>query len=129
MLPQQTHDASDPTVFVVDDDDAVLNSLRFALEIEGYRVRLFPSDQALLHEADFPDTGCLVIDLRLPERDGLAALAELRARGVTLPAILITTDPSEMTRKRAASAGVAIVEKPIFGNGLVDTIRAAIGNA
>jgi FixJ family two-component response regulator len=129
MAPHQSSGDRDPTVLLVDDDDAVLNSLRFALEIEGYKVRLYPSDRELLREPRFPETGCLVIDLRLPERDGLVALAELRERGMTLPAILITTDPSDAVRRRAADAGVAIVEKPILGNGLVDTIRAMVSAA
>ncbi len=116
-------------VFVVDDDDAVLNSLRFTLEIEGYAVRLFSSDKALLDEPVLPDSGCLVLDLKLPDRDGLAVLAELRGRGVTMPAILITSVPTESIRRRAAEAGVPIVEKPIFGNGLIDTIRAAFSAA
>ena len=131
MLPVKTLDVHplERTVFVVDDDAAVLNSLRFALEVEGFRVQLYASDEALLREPTFPDTGCLVIDFRLPERDGLIALAALRARGVRLPAILITSDPSPLTRRRAASAGVVIVEKPILGNGLIDTIRRATGTA
>lgn len=121
--------ANPRTVFVVDDDEAVLNSLRFALEIEGFAVHLFASEKALLREPAFPAAGCLVIDFRLPDRDGLNALAELRARGVNLPAILITSDPSDWTRKRAAKAGVVIVEKPILGNALVDTIRQATSAA
>ena len=75
------------------------------------------------------DSGCLVLDLKLPDRDGLAVLAELRSRGVTMPAILITSAPTESIRRRAAAARVPIVEKPIFGNGLIDTIRAAFSAA
>ena len=116
-------------VFVVDDDEAVLNSLRFALEIEGFEVRLFHSGGELLRQATFPKSGCLVLDYKLPEGDGLQALAVLRRRGVSLPAILITSHPSEGIRGRAAAAGVVIVEKPLLGNALIEAIRRAVNQA
>lgn len=115
------------TVFVVDDDEAVLNSLRFALEIEGFKVRLFRSCGELLGQATFPNSGCLVLDYNLPDGDGLQALAILRERGVSLAAILITTHPSEGVRRRAAAAAVLIVEKPLLGNALTEAITRAIG--
>ena len=119
--------AAPPTVFVVDDDEAVLNSLRFALEIEGFRVRLFRSGGELLRHTDFPKSGCLILDYKLPHADGLQVLAVLRRRNVGLNAILITSDPSEKVRQRAAAAGVPIVEKPLLGNALGEAIRRATG--
>jgi FixJ family two-component response regulator len=125
LLPVET--APERTVLVVDDDPAVRNSLRFALEIDGYRVRAFQSDTDLLHLDDLPQAACLVVDYNLPGANGLDLLAAMRARGYTSPAILITSHPPAGVRRRAAAAGVPIVEKPLLGDALIDAIHAAVG--
>src|SRR5215467_5855821 len=64
-----------PVVLVIDDDLAVRNSLKFALEIEGFCVRVYPSGAELLDETDMPDRGCLVADYHLQGMNGLELLA------------------------------------------------------
>lgn len=115
-----------PILLVVDDDAAVRHSLKFSLEIEGFDVRLYPDAGALLKEPSLPSFGCLMIDYYLPDMSGLELLARLRGRGATLPAFLITGHPSIALRQRAKEAGVTTLEKPLFGNGLVETIRSAL---
>ena len=66
---------------------------------------------------------CLAIDQNMPGTDGLDLVAQLRARDVAMPAILITSYPTVLLRDRAARAGVAIVEKPFLGTVLVDRLR------
>ena len=113
-------------VLVVDDDVAVLNSIKFSLEVEGYEVVASLDGLDLFEGGATPAvTGCLVIDYELPRGNGLDLLNRLRERGVAWPAILITTDPDESVRRRAAKAGVPIVEKPLLGNALVEAIGAA----
>lgn len=119
-------DSTKPIIFVVDDDPAVRNSLKFALELEGYRVRLCADASALLGAADLPRSQCLVIDLKLPGTDGLDLLDELRRRNITAPAVLITSHPSRNVRERAARGGIPIIEKPLLGNALSDSIRHAV---
>lgn len=124
------HPLADPpageTVLIVDDDPAVRNSLRFSLEIDGYRVRLFHSDKDVLDLDEFPQSACLVIDYNLPGSNGLDLIAAMRARGYRSPAILITSHPAIGVRQRAAAAGVPIVEKPLLGDALIEAIHAAV---
>jgi FixJ family two-component response regulator len=110
-------------VLVIDDDPAVRNSLKFALEIEGFSVRVYRTGAELLDEKDMPLSGCLVADYNLPGMNGLDLLALLRERNVKLPAILITTHPTAMIRNRAALAGVCVIEKPLLTDTLFQCIR------
>ncbi len=115
-----------PLVFVVDDDLAVRRSLEFALDLEGFEVETYESGEALLLRESPDTTACLVLDERLPGITGLGAIAQLRQRGVTHPAILITTHPGPTLRDAAARAGVPILEKPVLGDTLVAAINAAL---
>jgi len=118
--------AAAPTVLIVDDDAAVLGSLQFSLELDGYRVRAYADGAALLADAALPSSGCLVIDFHIPGDDGLAVIDRLRSRRVMMPALLITTAPPDALVRRAAVAGVPIIEKPLFGPALANAIRAAL---
>lgn len=113
-------------VFVVDDDSAVLASLKFALEVEGVPVEVFRSPDELLARPLAASPACLVVDYRLPGVDGVELVSRLRARGVEAPALLITTDPPPHVRQKAAEAGLTIVEKPLLGNALADAIRSIV---
>jgi len=116
----------DRIVVLLDDDAAVLSSLSFALEVEGFLVQAYQDAAELLAAVDAQDAACLVLDFYLGRTDGLDVLELLRARGVSAPAILITTNPSAMLRSRARQAGAALIEKPLLGNTLLDAIRAAM---
>ena len=113
-------------VVVVDDDEAVRNSLRFSLVIEGFSVRAFSSGQQLLAEASLPAGDCFVVDQNMPDMTGLDLISTLRARDLTAPAILITSHPSAAVRDRAAAAGVAIVEKPFLDFTLLNSVRRSL---
>ena len=109
-------------VAVVDDDPAVRSSLKFSLELEGFSVCIYGSASELL-ETGLNDADCLVIDQRMPAISGMELIAKLRAQNISTPAVLIVSQPNAAVSDRAARIGIPIVEKPFFGNVLVDKIR------
>ncbi|MGE0830065.1 MAG: response regulator [Hyphomonadaceae bacterium] len=112
----------------VDDDAAVLNALRFAFETEGYVVHACRDGQSLLDAPPLERRTCLILDEGLRGGSGLDLLMRLRTCGVTAPAILIATHPRDATRRRAAEAGVEIVEKPLLGDLLARKVRQALSD-
>jgi FixJ family two-component response regulator len=114
------------TVLIVDDDPAVRGSLEFCLKIEGYNVRTYACGADLLDDPNVPVSGCLVIDYHLPDMTGLELLAELRRCKSNLPAILITSNPSNLVRARTITAGAVMIEKPLLTETLFEGIRTAM---
>ena len=123
MTPQSMPAVTTPVVAVVDDDPAVCNSLKFSLELEGFKVRTYGGGGELLRASDLSACDCFVIDQKMPRMSGLDLIAKLRDQRLAAPAILIISEPSAALSARAAKANVPIVEKPFLGNMLVDRIR------
>jgi FixJ family two-component response regulator len=116
-----------PIILVIEDDDAVRRSLKFALELEGLEVHLYESGEQLLADPDLPSTGCLVVDYVMPGMDGITLVERLRQRHVTLPAFLITARTSPALRERALRSGFRqVLEKPLEDSSLLDGIRDAL---
>jgi FixJ family two-component response regulator len=116
-------------VIVVDDDAAVRNSLKFALELEGLNVRLYGSGAELLADTDLPPHGCLVVDYYMPAMTGVELIDRLRGRHLDFPAILITAKATQDVHERAARSGVRqVLEKPLEDSQLVDSIRSALNS-
>jgi len=116
-----------PTVYVVDDDAAVLGSLRFLLETDGFAVRTFRNATALLNAAGQPGADCYVIDYKMPDINGIELADRLRQSNGSTPVILITGYPDGNISARAAAAGVKdVVLKPLLDENLLKRIRRAI---
>jgi len=113
-------------VVVVDDDRAVRESLKFSLQLDGLTVRTCNSGLKLLQDGDLTATDCLVLDYKMPDMDGFAVMAELAARDVKVPVILITAPVTDRIRQRAERAGVfSVLEKPLLNGILADHVRRA----
>jgi two-component system, LuxR family, response regulator FixJ len=120
------NDGSHRLVAVVDDDDAVRDSLRFLLEIAGHAVATYGSAAQFLHEAPIGELVCLVVDQHMPDQTGLQLVAHLRADGVSLPVALITGSPSADLIRMARELDVAeVMEKPLNDDTLLDFIARA----
>lgn len=117
-------------VVVVDDDDAVRDSVGILLEMQGLHVRDFASGIEFLHSDTHSIMSCLLIDYHMPDMTGLEVVEELRRLGRSHPTILITGLADETIIQRALSAGImAILEKPPPDDVLIDTVLAAVNAA
>ncbi|MDE2584206.1 MAG: response regulator transcription factor [Betaproteobacteria bacterium] len=102
------------TVFVVDDDAAIRDSLSLLLGLKGHRVQTFASAEDFLAVCDPAAPGCLLADVRLPGMDGLALQTALESHRITLPVIIITAHgDAAMARSAFKAAAVDFLEKPI----------------
>lgn len=119
------HNGSHP-VAVVDDDDAVRDSLRFLLETAGFRVATYSSAAEFLKDARAGELKCLVVDQHMPDVTGLQLVTRLRGQGATLPIALITGSLSPDVLRQAHELGVAkVMEKPLDDDVLLDFIARA----
>jgi two-component system response regulator FixJ len=114
-------------IIVVDDDEAVRDSLEVLLAAEGFLVQSFGSAAQLLAEPQLPARGCLLLDVRMPDMDGLELQRRLVARGVVLPIIVMTGHGDVPIAVRAMKAGAAdFIEKPFTAEAIGAAIRQAI---
>lgn len=116
-----------PTVFVVDDDPDVRDSLCWLIEPEGWSVEAFEDAAGVLERVDRGTAGCLVADLRLPGMSGLDLYDELQERGIDLPTIIITGHGDVPAAVRALKGGcLDFIEKPFVDQALLGRIREAM---
>jgi FixJ family two-component response regulator len=118
---------NEPTVYIVDDDPDMRDSLRWLLKTIGLRARMFATAEQFL--TDFVQRGpaCLVLDVRMPGTSGLDLFEELRAAGLRLPVLFITAHADVPMAVRALKSGaVEFLEKPFNGQVLLERIQQAI---
>jgi len=118
---------SEPTVHVIDDDEAVRESLAVVLEMADLPNRTYASAPKFLEVAGALDGGCVVTDVRMPEMSGLDLVRRLKERGISLPVIVITGHGDVPLAVEAMRAGVVdFIEKPFEHEALLASIRAAL---
>lgn len=117
----------EPAVFVVDDDDAVRESLEFSLKLAGHRVESFASAVAFLETDASSRRGCLITDIRMPEMDGIELQEKLKNRGSSLSVIVITGHGDVPLAVRAMKAGAGdFLEKPFARDALLTAVQRAL---
>jgi two-component system, LuxR family, response regulator FixJ len=113
-----------PTIYVVDDDPAVRDSLRTMLEAFGMDVRDYASAKAFLADPYRNKRGCLILDLHMPEMGGLELLEDLRQQGSSLPIIVFTGRGDVNLREHVERNGaIALLAKPVDTDLLLQTIN------
>jgi|SRR5579862_2748213 len=114
-------------VFVVDDDAAVLDSLKSLLDAEGFEVAGFESGATALPAIERAPPACLVLDLHMPVLGGFELMGRLAERGIRLPVVVITGQFDRKTAQRALAAGAsAVLRKPFEHGELMDAIDRAL---
>jgi two-component system response regulator FixJ len=121
---------STPTIFVVDDDEAMRKSLAWLIGSVGLAVETFESAAAFLAAAPDDRPGCLVLDVRMPGMSGLELQDALARRGCNLPVIIITGHADVPMAVRALRAGaVDFIEKPFNDQHLLDRLHEALARS
>jgi two-component system response regulator FixJ len=115
------------TVFVVDDDPGVLDALGLLLRSDGLRSRGFASATAFLDTYDPDASGCLILDLRMPEMSGAELQSRLLSMDSHLPVIFVTAHGDVPTAVSAMKAGaVDFIQKPFTDEKLLDKVHQAL---
>jgi len=116
-----------PLVRVVDDDQDVRRSISSLLSTVGLESEVYASASEAVRSIDLDRPGCMVIDMRLPDRDGLDLLEELRAKGNDLPILIVTAygDVSSAVRAMKAQA-IDFIEKPFPGQRFISSVQKAV---
>jgi len=114
-------------VYIVDDDDAMRDSLKWLLESRGLKVELYPSGDAFLRDFSRDFCGCVVLDVRMPGMSGIDLYTRLRARASTLPVIFITGHGDVPMAVSALKKGAAdFIEKPFDDQDMLKLIESCI---
>lgn len=114
-------------IYIVDDDEAVRDSLRALFEAHGFAVHDFASGTDFLKHHGPDMHGCLVLDVNLPGIDGFEVLRVLTASGSHLPVIIMTARTDGRTSAHAIEAGaIGFVQKPFVSSQLMNLVRSAL---
>ena len=117
----------EPTVFLVDDDPAVRDSLSLFLSLKGFRIQPFASAEDFLAIYQAQQPGCLVVDVQLGGMDGLSLQSELHVKGINLPVIVMTAYGDVATARVALKGGaIDFLEKPIDVELLYKAVHEAL---
>jgi two-component system, LuxR family, response regulator FixJ len=131
--PQQEDLLENPTpsiVYVVDDDEAVRDSMRALLESYGIEVCAYASAREFLVAGPVQPRGCMLLDLHMPGMSGLELLDMLHSRGSKLPVIAVTGRSDSVLKERVVRAGATtLLDKPIADELLLSSLACALSLA
>ena len=115
------------TIYIVDDDHAVRDSLRGLLEVNAYNIEAFASGREFLDRYRPDIEGCLVLDVNMPDLDGFDVLGHLGRPRAGLPVIMLTAEGDQSFESRALRAGAsALIRKPFAADQLLALLHSAV---
>jgi len=118
---------SEATVFIVDDDSAVRDSLMLMIEQEGIKVETYHNGEDFLNVCHNGTYGCAILDIRMPGMDGMQLQQELNRRNIKLPIVFLTGHGDIPLSVKAVKTGaVDFLTKPVTRENLLSSVRSAI---
>jgi len=120
----------DVMVHLIDDDEAMRDSLSFLLDVHGFAVRTYDSATAFLSVLPALAAGCIVTDIRMPGMSGLELIRRLKTDGVVVPVVVMTGHGDVALAVEAMKAGVVdFLEKPFADDVFISAVRSALALA
>ena len=124
----KTKASANPLICVVDDDASVADSTRYLIDSFGFRSKSFASAREFLNSRHVEEVSCLILDIRMPEMDGLELQHRLAETNKRVPIVFVTAHANDSEEKRAMEGGaVAVLHKPVSEVALFNAIQAALG--
>jgi two-component system response regulator FixJ len=115
------------TVYIIDDDRMARDSLRWLIESAGLPVAVYESGLTFLEQVNTTMMGCILLDVRMPDINGMELHTKLQQRGITLPVILVTGHADVAMAVRAMKAGAYdLIEKPYNDALMLERVQSAI---
>jgi two-component system response regulator FixJ len=122
--------SADPVVHVIDDDEAVRQSLDFLLQSARFKTRTYETALAFLNALPDISSGCIVTDVKMPEMSGVELLRHLREKNLRIPVIIITGHADVPLAVEAMKSGASdFLEKPFDDEVLLTAVRSALAAA
>lgn len=119
--------APHPAVHIIDDDEAVRDSLAILLETRGLEVATYASAREFLQRAEDGVSGCVITDVQMPEMNGLQLLSAFKARNLAVPVLVVTARSGRALAEEALAQGaLTVIEKPFEPDAFVETVRRAL---
>jgi two-component system response regulator FixJ len=114
-----------PAAYIIDDDDDIAAALKLELSTSGYRCRSFATAIEFLRCVHKLEPGCLVLDIRMPGKNGIELLAELVEDDIRWPAVIMSAHGEACSAADAARVGaIAFLEKPFSGDALLAAVES-----
>lgn len=114
-------------IHIIDDEEAIRRSTSFMLKVAGYQVETWASGVTFLKSIKDIEEGAVLLDVRMPDMDGLDVQAQITAQGILLPVIILTGHGDVGLAVQAMKAGaVDFIEKPVEKEQLIDALERAL---
>jgi two-component system, LuxR family, response regulator FixJ len=115
-------------IAVVDDDESFRDALHLFLRTFGFQVEAFASGKEFLRSGRLQAVGCLILDLAMPEMNGLEVQQHVAQRGLEIPIVFVTANRDDYLGQRARATGaLAVLQKPADDEELIRLVREALG--
>jgi len=128
VQPRSNSDPEKPIIFIVDDDVSVRESLGHLVQIAGWKPAVFASAELFLENAAAPGPCCLILDINMPELNGLELQRVMAAKGINMPTIFVSGYEEARNTHAMNGGALAFLTKPINSAELLETVSTALAS-